>query len=157
MSDLVASWLRTVVPGLWSAVIGSALAWLAVHAPWALDLLEALNIDPESAAFTAGVVTLTLAVWYAVWRRLEPRIPDWLTRLVLGSKLTPAYQLGTVYPVARYSTGDQVELVDGDTVTIDTILMSSDAEMASYQYKYPDGSSGLVHESEIARIARPRT
>jgi hypothetical protein len=91
MSDLVASWLRTVVPGLYSAVIGSALAWLAAHAAWALDLLELLNIDPTSAGFVAGVVAVVLAAWYAIWRRLEPHIPDWLTRLVLGSVKRPVY------------------------------------------------------------------
>lgn len=91
MSDLVASWLRTVVPGLWSAAIGGLLAWLGTHAGWVLDLLDALGIDPKSTAFTAGVVTLVLAAWYAGWRRLEPYIPDWLTRLVLGSSKAPSY------------------------------------------------------------------
>ncbi|MCP2265583.1 hypothetical protein ACFQHV_00925 [Promicromonospora thailandica] len=91
MSDLVASWLRTVVPTVWSAVIGTVLAWLAVHAGWVLDVLELLNIDPTSTAFTTGVVTLVLAAWYLGWRKLEPYIPDWLTRLVLGSAKMPTY------------------------------------------------------------------
>lgn len=102
MSDLVASWLRTVVPGLWSAVLGTALAWLAVHASWVLDVLDVLGIDPTSAAFTAGVVALVLAAWYALWRKLEPRLPDWLTRLVLGSAAAPVYvrsgEFATVAP-----------------------------------------------------------
>jgi hypothetical protein len=91
MSDLVASWLRTVVPGLYAAVLGPVLAWAAVHVPWVLDLLELLNIDPTSVEFTAGVVLAVLAAWYALWRKLEPRIPDWLTRLVLGSSKAPSY------------------------------------------------------------------
>jgi len=91
MSDLVASWLRTVVPGLYAAVIGSVLAWLATHATWVLDLLALLNIDPQSTAFVAGVVALVLAGWYAGWRKLEPHIPDWLTRIVLGSAKAPTY------------------------------------------------------------------
>jgi len=91
VSDLVASWLRTIVPGLYSAVIGSALAWLAAHSPWVLDVLQALNIDPQSPAFIAGVVAVVLAGWYAGWRKLEPYIPDWLTRTVLGSAKAPSY------------------------------------------------------------------
>jgi hypothetical protein len=91
MSDLVASWLRTVVPGLYAAVLAPVLAWAAVHIPWVLDLLELLNIDPTSAEFTAGVVLVVLAGWYAAWRRLEPHIPDWLTRVVLGSSKAPTY------------------------------------------------------------------
>lgn len=91
MSDLVASWLRTVVPGLYAAAIGSVLAWLASHASWVLDLLDLLNIDPQSTVFVAGVVTLVLAGWYAGWRKLEPYIPAWLTRVVLGSAKTPLY------------------------------------------------------------------
>jgi hypothetical protein len=91
MSDLVASWLRTVVPGLWSDLLGSALAWLVVHAPWALDRLELLNIVPTSERLTAGVVLLVLAASYWLWRKAEPHIPDWLTRLVLGSSKAPTY------------------------------------------------------------------
>jgi len=79
------------VPGLYSAAIGSLLAWLAAHSPWVLDVLEALNIDPQSPAFIAGVVALVLAGWYAGWRKLEPYIPDWLTRIVLGSAARPLY------------------------------------------------------------------
>ena len=91
MSDLVAAWLRTVVPGLYAAVIGTALAWVAVHAAWVLDLLDLLNIDPESPAVVGAVVALVLAGWYAGWRKLEPYIPDWLTRVVLGSAKAPTY------------------------------------------------------------------
>lgn len=113
MSDLVASWLRTVIPGLWSAAIGSALAWLAVHAAWVLDVLALLNIDPASTAFTAGVVAVVLAAWYAGWRRLEPHIPDWLTRVVLGSARRPVYAGADQIAVVAPSTS---------TVTVDGIL-----------------------------------
>ena len=110
MSDLVASWLRTVVPGLYAAVLGPVLAWAAAHVPWVLDLLELLNIDPTSAEFTAGVVLAVLAAWYALWRRLEPHIPDWLTRLVLGSAASPLYvRTGEVAAVAP----------QGSTITVD--------------------------------------
>lgn len=92
MSDLVASWLRTVVPGLYSSAITALLTWAAVEVPWLSDALAALGIDPTSPAFVAGVVTLVLAGWYALWRKLEPRIPDWLTRTALGSAKAPSYE-----------------------------------------------------------------
>lgn len=152
MSDLVASWLRTVVPGLWSAVLGTVLGWLAAHAAWSLDLLELLNIDPTTERFTAGVVLIVLAVWYALWRKAEPHIPDWLTRIVLGSSLTPAYQLGTVYPIATYSTGDSVRLNDGAIVTIGAIIMDPGAESASYEFFHASGAQGLAHESDVAGL-----
>jgi hypothetical protein len=91
-SDLVTSWLRTVVPGVWSTVIGLALAWLGAHAPWALDVLEALQIDPTSQAFVGGVVLVVLAAWHYVWRKVEPHVPDWLSRVALGSARTPTYR-----------------------------------------------------------------
>jgi hypothetical protein len=92
MSDAITSWLRTVVPGLWSAAVTAALTWLGTHAPWAIDLLELLHIDPTSPAAVAFVVTVVLAGWYALWRNVEPHLPPWLTRLTLGSNRPPSYQ-----------------------------------------------------------------
>jgi hypothetical protein len=37
------------------------------------------------------LVVASIAVWYAIARWLEPRLPDWLTRLVLGSAAAPTY------------------------------------------------------------------
>lgn len=91
MSDLITSWLRTVVPGIWAALIGGLTTWASVHAPWLLGALGSLGIDLSSPAATAFVIALTLAAWYAVWRRLEPHMPDWLTRVVLGSAKAPMY------------------------------------------------------------------
>jgi hypothetical protein len=83
MSDRLTSWLRTVVPGLWSALV----AWLVT-----LGL-------PESFATTFGglgdvvVVPIVLAVVYAALRWIEPMLPDWLTRILLGSAVPPVYGL----------------------------------------------------------------
>lgn len=153
MSDLVASWLRTVVPGLYSAVIGTALAWAAVHIPWVLDLLELLGIDPTSDAFRAGVVVVVLAVWYAGWRRLEPHLPDWLTRVVLGSAKAPTYQ--PAFPVAAYSSGETVQLTSGVIVTLGAIIMDPGARAASYQAFLPSGFQEEVRESDIVRRVSP--
>lgn len=113
MSDLITSWLRTVVPGIWAALIGGLTGWASVHAPWLLGALGSLGIDLSSPAATAFVIALTLAGWYAVWRRLEPHVPDWLTRIVLGSAKAPMYDggpivAGRVLPDAEAST-DTIE------------------------------------------------
>lgn len=152
MSDLVTSWLRTVVPGLWSALVTALLAWAAASAPWVLGAFDALHIDLESTTTAVWVMGVVLAVWYAVWRRVEPHVPDWLSRIVLGSAMQPAYRTGTVYPVATYSTGDKVRLTDGAVVTIGSVIMDPDAEAAAYQFFYASGMEGLAHEPDIAGL-----
>ncbi|MCR3719124.1 MULTISPECIES: hypothetical protein [Prauserella salsuginis group] len=82
MSDRLTSWVRTVVPALWAALI----AWLA-----GLGL-------PEQFADTLGgladelVVPAALAGVYALVRWAEPRLPRWLARILLGSSRPPAYR-----------------------------------------------------------------
>ena len=81
LSDRVVSLLRTVVPVIW----GSAIAWL----------LTVISLPaPVSGFLTAQtdiVVVVAIAGWYAGFRWLEPRLPAWLTRIVLGSNQTPTY------------------------------------------------------------------
>lgn len=81
MSDQLTSWLRTVVPAAWSAVVVYAVT---LGAPaWLVDALG-----------TAGptlVVPLVLAAAYAGLRRLEPHLPPWATRILLGGNTPPTY------------------------------------------------------------------
>lgn len=154
MSDRIISYLRTYVPKAWGVVVGALLVWLGQHAPWAIDALAFFGVDLNSTVTVLFVVGLTEAAWFYVWRRVEPHVPDWLSRLAMGSALQPAYQLGTVYPIAAYDTGNLVELVSGDVVTIGSIIMNSGAEIASYDVNYASGAQGLVHESEIVRRLR---
>ncbi|GAB6938370.1 hypothetical protein ACQP60_04140 [Isoptericola variabilis] len=91
MKDTVTSWLRTVVPGAWAALVTVLLGWLGTHAPWAVELLDGLGVDLTSPAVVAFVVSAVLALWYVLWRWLEPRLPAWATRLVLGSNRPPSY------------------------------------------------------------------
>ena len=91
MSNLVTSWLRTVVPGLWSAAVTALLVWLGANAPWVISVLDALNLDLESPTVAAFVMAAVLAGWHALFRKVEPHLPDWLTRLVLGSAAVPLY------------------------------------------------------------------
>lgn len=147
MSDFVTSWLRTVVPGLWSALVTALLAWAVTSAPWLLDVFEALHIDLESPATVVFVMGLVLAIWYALWRRIEPHVPDWLSRLAMGSAKMPLYAAN--YPEAKYATDDRVLLNDGSLVTIGATIMEPGANVASYTVTYPSGQQAEVRESDI--------
>jgi len=83
ISDRAVSYLRTVVPVLW----GSAVAWLLTVVVLPAEVTDLLTSDLAITAATALVV----GAWYIAWRWAEPHIPDWLTRLVLGSAQTPTY------------------------------------------------------------------
>jgi hypothetical protein len=98
LNDLVISRLRTVVPKLCGLALGALLVWLGASAPWVLTVLDMLGVDLSDPAVVTGislaVVGLAELGWYELWRRLEPRLPDWLTRLTLGSAKAPTYTPG---------------------------------------------------------------
>jgi hypothetical protein len=81
MSDSLTSWVRTVVPALWSALV----AWLV-----ALGLPSAVT-DAAAGLVDVLVVPVALASVSALLRWVEPRLPDWLTRVLLGSTRPPTY------------------------------------------------------------------
>lgn len=83
---MLTSILRTIVPALWGSFIGWALALIPVLEPLRAQLLAYGDL----AAPIIG--TVIIGAWYALWRKLEPRLPDWLTRAVLGSAKAPTYQ-----------------------------------------------------------------
>lgn len=89
LSDRAVSYLRTAVPVVWGSLVGLVLGWLAPHLPGDLGQLLADFLGGEAAL--TFVVALAIAGWYAAWRRVEKRIPDWLTRIVLGSAAAPSY------------------------------------------------------------------
>lgn len=97
---LLTSILRTVVPALW----GSFIVWLLGIVP-ALAPLQGQLLDLSDVILPV-ITAVIIGAWYALWRWLEPRLPDWLTRAVLGSAKTPTYakhsaesQTPTVNPV----------------------------------------------------------
>lgn len=95
MSDRLTAWVRTVTPKLWAALVTALLAWFAVHAPWALELLELIGVDLTSEVTIGFVILLVdgvvLAAWHWAWSRLQPHLPDGVVRLVLGSVKSPVY------------------------------------------------------------------
>ena len=82
---LLTSILRTIVPYVWGLFIG----WLITVLP-VLQPLEEQLLGVAELALPILVAVIS-AAWYAFWRWLEPRLPDWLTRAVLGSARAPQY------------------------------------------------------------------
>lgn len=87
MSDRVVSWIRTIVPVLW----GSLIAWAFRTFDWLEGALEYLHLDPHDPALIAGLTVAAIGAWYALVRWAEPRLPEWVTRIVLGSAREPEY------------------------------------------------------------------
>ena len=84
MSDRITSYLRTAVPLAW----GWAVSQLVLAVPGLpVEVVDLLRSD----AMVTAVSFLVALAWYFVWRRLEPHLPDWATRLVLGSASAPVY------------------------------------------------------------------
>lgn len=82
MSDRLTSWVRTVVPGLWAALV----TWLVTRIPGVAGFA-----DQVSGAVEPIIETAVLAAVYAALRKVEPALPDWLTRVFLGSANPPKY------------------------------------------------------------------
>lgn len=85
-SDGVAAWLRTVVPTAWGALI----AIIASRFPAVHEML----VNP---AVTMALTGLVVAAWYSLWRAMEPKLPAWLTVVLLGYDRPPTYFTGSVY------------------------------------------------------------
>jgi hypothetical protein len=80
LRDWGLSWIRTGVPVLW----GLVLTFLASRAPAVYDLVN----NPYLAGLAVSLATVA---WYSLARWLEPKLPPWLTRLVIGANSTPRY------------------------------------------------------------------
>ncbi|MDQ1053163.1 hypothetical protein QE394_001091 [Arthrobacter sp. SORGH_AS 212] len=85
IKPLLLSLLRTVVSWVWALFIG----WLLVAVPIFQPFEEQLLGVSELALPT--LVAIIAAAWYAAWRWVEPRLPDWLTAAALGSSKAPVY------------------------------------------------------------------
>lgn len=101
LRDWVTALLRTGVPALWGAVI----TWLLGSYVLPEELVALLT----SEAWVAAITSLVIAAWYALWRILEPHVPTWLVRIVLGSALTPTYS-GTVATLPAATQADLASL-----------------------------------------------
>jgi len=116
MNQYMTSWLRTAVPTAWGSLVALLLGWLAPHLPG--DLGQALADALGGEAAVTLVVAVAIAGWYALWRRVEPLIPDWLTRLVLGSAQVPAYDAVAVKSPDGPVAGPGSIAADGTPVAV---------------------------------------
>lgn len=89
LGDRGASILRTAVPSLWGTVVAAILGWALPLLPG--DVGQALADLLGSDVVLSLLVVASIAAWYAIARWLEPRLPDVLTRIVLGSAAAPTY------------------------------------------------------------------
>ena len=117
LSDLAISRLRTIVPILWGSLVATLLRIVSPHLPG--DVGQGLTDWLGSADAIALVTAAAISGWYWLWRKLEPRIPDWLTRLALGSAVPPAYSsvVAVVTPSGETVAGPASPLPDGTPVT----------------------------------------
>jgi hypothetical protein len=78
VSDHFVSWVRTVVPALWSTLVAS---------------LASLGLPPAITSAVAGLVDVLVALAgvYALLRWIEPQLPKWLAVVLLGSVRSPVY------------------------------------------------------------------
>lgn len=91
MSDKVIAWIKTVVPGAWGALIAYIVTQVALP-----QSLQDYLTDPLTITLVVGA---SVALWKIVWDKVDDYIPDWLSRIVLGS----AQQ--AVYPERTITTG----------------------------------------------------
>lgn len=92
------SFIRTMVPIMWSAVVG----WLLMLIP-ALEPVRELLLD-QSDTLVLFIGGAFAAGWYALTRWLEPKLPDWLSGILMGSAKTPEYS-GDSDPDGEWSGG----------------------------------------------------
>lgn len=103
LSAVVVSVIRTVVPSVW----GAAIAWLLLRVP----ALESLSTQID--LFGEVLTVLVIGAWYALWRKVEPRLPAWVRSLTLGLSLAPAVYIDRPAKVGTVEVGNQVVATPG--------------------------------------------
>ena len=86
MTDWLRSVVRTAFPAAWSVFV----LWL-VSVGLPQSFTDWLTSDQ---VVTQVVQVVSAAVVYAFIRWVEPHLPDWLTRVLLGSAKPPTYVEG---------------------------------------------------------------
>lgn len=101
---MLTSIIRTLVPIWWGQLIAWGLGIFPALEPWRGQLLAQGNPLAEvlALAVVPAVGAVITAAWYAFWRWLEPKLPAWLVRAVLGSAKTPMYPKQAIRPDAMH-------------------------------------------------------
>lgn len=156
LGDRGASHLRTVVPVAWGTVVAQLLALLTPHLPG--DVGQALADWLAGDAAIAFVTAAVIALWYAAARLVEPHIPDWLTRLVLGSAAAPTYARTTADGQAVIVTSLPVTTGDGSPVTVAALPVLGDpaAALADQQAGYDFETVEVYDDGTLTTTESPR-
>lgn len=85
LKPLLISLLRTFVSWAWGLFIGWLILVLPIFQPFEQSLL---GLSELALPILVAVIA---AAWYAFWRWLEPKLPNWLTAALLGSSQQPTY------------------------------------------------------------------
>lgn len=95
------SLLRTFVSWLWGLIIGWLILVLPIFEPFREQLLALSELALPT------LVALIAAAWYALWRWLEPKLPNWAVAVLLGSSKPPAYGTATAAVAAAAEDDDE--------------------------------------------------
>lgn len=82
---MLISILRTVIPLIWGAIITTVIGVVPALEPLRDQMLAYGDL---AVPFIAAFIT---ALWYMLWRWVEPKLPNWLTAALLGSAQAPVY------------------------------------------------------------------
>lgn len=104
---MLISFLRTVVPLIWGNVVLFLLGILPALEPMREQLLSYGDL---AVPFIAAFIT---AAWYALWRWLEPKLPDWATAILLGSAKAPVYTANFDATESEATEPDYLQHVQG--------------------------------------------
>jgi hypothetical protein len=116
------AYLRTYVPIVWGWLVGLVLT----NIPGVESLLLMLNIDPNAPAILAAITGALAIGWYALMRKIEAYIPDWLTSILLGSPQVPEYD-GTTAGSPPAEAGETV-FEPGDAEAAEMDIASGQSE-----------------------------
>lgn len=83
MTDRLRSWIRTTLPAAW----GTVAAWLV-----STELIAPDAAADVQAGAVAATTPVAIGLLYAGVRWVEPKLPRWARRLVLGSDTPPTYR-----------------------------------------------------------------
>lgn len=78
--DLLPSILRTGVPAMWGTALGALAKW---------GILDPAAAEDVAVGLTGPTIVVATGVVYYVARKVERYLPQWATRILLGSARRP--------------------------------------------------------------------
>lgn len=107
---LITQIVRTIVPLMWARIVGIVLTSIP-----ALEPLRELLLS-QSEVVVVVVTGLLLGAWLAFSAWLQPHLPDWAARVLMGSTKTPTYDAPTTDADTDQTTPEQRQPIPGTTL-----------------------------------------